>query len=658
MIFLANERHNMCGICGFYNKKNISLDNLKVMNDLMTHRGPDDSGEEIYDRAGVTIGMAQRRLSILDLSKQGHQPMTSDNGRITVVYNGEIYNYNEIKKEIPEYSFHSNTDTEVIIASYLKWGIKKAVKKFNGMFAIALYDRKTNELFLVRDRMGVKPLYYWLDGNSIVFSSELKPIMACPGFRKTIYKEVMARYLYHQYINAPDTIFENVYKVEPGTIITCDNTNSVFVKKDKYWDISTTYNSFPHDITDIAEAKKHLKDLLRKSVNYRMISDVPVGSFLSGGYDSSLISAIAQEQLGTQKLKTFAIGVNDIDYDEAPYAKKIAEYLGTEHTEMYISEKEMLDLVESIPRYFDEPFADSSEIPTMLVSKMARNDVTVVLSGDAGDELFCGYTVYDSVKKAQQINKLAELINEIGKIKFLGKDYKHLYDIYPLKVQMIADNINPNTKTQFSSLHYQRIISELLTDGNQINKSDDFINGFLPVDYQIENRYKVKDWQIRRMLLDMDTYLPGDILTKVDRASMKYSLETRCPFLDKNVIEYSFQINQNLKYHKGSKKYILKELAYDYIPRELLDRSKKGFGVPYEKWLRGPLKEQLLSYTSVENLNKKSHIFDAIKVNNFVNEFIEYGDKGRSGRTWGMGRICWSLYVFLQWQELFYKTIV
>jgi len=627
----------MCGICGFYNRNDISYDSLKKMNDLMIYRGPDDSGEEIFEgRSGGTVGMAQRRLSILDLSRLGHQPMSSNDGRVTLVYNGEIYNYTEIRQEIPEYAFCSNTDTEVIIASYLKWGIEKAVEKFNGMFAFALYDRKTNELFLVRDRVGVKPLYYWLDGNSIVFSSELKPIMACPGFVKTIDKKVMARYLYHQYINAPYSIFKNVYKVEPGTILTISSTKKNFIEKNKYWDVSNIYNSLPHDITDLDEAKKHLKDLLRKSVNYRMISDVPVGSFLSGGYDSSLISAIAQEQLGSKKLKTFAIGVTDEGYDEAPFAKKIAEYLGTDHTEMYISEKEMLGLVESIPRYFDEPFADSSEIPTMLVSKLAKRDVTVVLSGDAGDELFCGYTVYDSVRRAQQVDKLGAMAYYFGQIGIGGK----LTDRYPLKLRMIAENRNKLTKTQYSSLHYHPIIYNL------------FVKDIKPVsiDYQIENRYNVKNWQIRRMLLDMDTYLPGDILTKVDRASMKYSLETRCPLLDKNVVEYSFRIDQKLKYSNGDKKHILKELAYDYIPRELLERPKHGFGVPYGKWLRGPLKEQLQEYASIDRLRKQD-IFIPETTNALVNEFLEYGDRGHTCRNWGLDRICWSLFVYWQWEE-------
>lgn len=335
----------------------------------MYHRGPNDSGEEIYPaKGGYSVGLAQRRLSILDLSPMGHQPMHSPDKRISVVYNGEIYNFQELKEELTDYPFCSTCDTEVIISAYLKWGID-CVSRFNGMFAIALFDRETEEFYLVRDRIGKKPLYYRLEQGNLVFASELKPIMECPGFEKKIRTEVLSRYLYHQYINAPDTIFENVSKLEPGSILRFSQGN---INTWKFWDIKEVYHRYKaNPVEDYAQAKQELKDLLNRSVSLRMISDVPLGTFLSGGYDSSLITAIAQS-LSPQPVKTYSIGFNEEKYNEAKYAKEVAAHLGTNHTELYISEKEMFDLVDSIPQYYDEPFADSSQIPTMLVSALAK----------------------------------------------------------------------------------------------------------------------------------------------------------------------------------------------------------------------------------------------------------------------------------------------
>ena len=338
----------MCGICGYISRKTITAQQLKKMNDTMIHRGPNDSGEEIYPAAaGYSVGLAQRRLSILDLSALGHQPMTSAScgyageGRISLVYNGEIYNYRELKKELTEYPFRSSCDTEMIMAAYLKWGIS-CVERFNGMFAIALYDRLSGELFLVRDRVGKKPLYYWLDGDNLVFASELKPIMACPGFQGRIRRDVLPRYLYQQYINAPETVFENVFKLEPGAVLRfvlqpAEGEKQLFVEK--YWDVKQVYRRCRENpVTDYGQAKAELKELLKKSVSARMISDVPLGSFLSGGYDSSLVTAIAQE-CSPEPVKTFSIGFHEERFNEAKYARAVAEHLGTEHTELIIDEE-------------------------------------------------------------------------------------------------------------------------------------------------------------------------------------------------------------------------------------------------------------------------------------------------------------------------------
>ena len=624
----------MCGICGFVSKKNITIEQLTAMNDTIYHRGPNDAGVEIFPcSGGRSVGLAQRRLSILDLSPLGHQPMHSKNGRLSVVYNGEIYNFLELREELSDYTFVSHCDTEVIIAAYLKWGIS-CVDKFNGMFAICIYDREDDSVYLVRDRIGKKPLYYELDGENMYFASELKPLMNRPGFVKNIRKDVISRYLYQQYINAPDTIFENVYKLEPGSILLYNNGQ---IKTWKYWDIKTIYHKMQENpVTDYAQAKTELKELLRKSVASRMISDVPLGAFLSGGYDSSLITAIAQEH-SKEPVKTFSIGFHEEKYNEAKYAAEVARHLGTDHTELYISEKEMFDMVESIPKYYDEPMADSSQIPSMLVAELAKKDVTVVLSGDGGDEFFCGYNVYESVKQAQMLDGLGALTHGICNlpgIKQIG-----LEDKLPFRVRVIAGNRNKESKTQFGA-------------GNYVVRANKMVLGEgLSCHYEMESKYQVNNWQTRRMLLDMDTYLPGDILCKVDRATMKYSLEARCPIMDRDVMEYSFRMAHNLKYENGNKKRILKDIAYDYIPKELLDRPKVGFGVPLDKWLRGPLKEQLVDMIDRDYLNNQG-IFDSEYVISMISDYLQNGDGGpATGRNYS--KLAWSFFVFQQWYRYY-----
>ena len=624
----------MCGICGYISKKNITLEQLKAMNDTMYHRGPDDGGEEIYEMPdGYQVGFAQRRLSILDLSALGHQPMHSVDKRISVVYNGEIYNFMELREKLSDYPFRSHCDTEVIIAAYLKWGAD-CVNYFNGMFAIALYDRESGDVYLMRDRIGKKPLYYWKTADSIIFASELKPIMAYPDFSREIRTEVISRYLFHQYINAPDSIFKDVYKVEPGSILRFHKGEITTLK---YWDIKKVYKEqSKNPIQSYEEAKELLKESLKKSVRARMIADVPLGSFLSGGYDSSLVTAIAQEHSDTP-VKTFSIGFHEEKYNEAKYAKAVAEYLGTAHTELYIDEQEMFRLVESIPKYYDEPFADSSQIATMLVSELAKKYVTVALSGDGGDEFFCGYNIYENVSQAQKLDIAGGMVH--GLCQMPGLKQLGIEDKLPFRVRVIAGNREKESKTQFGAGNY------IVKANAMVKKTENP----LPVHYLIESSYGVKNWQIRRMLLDMDTYLPGDILCKVDRASMKYSLESRCPILDTDVMELSYRIPHQYKYANGDKKHILKDIAYDYIPRNLLDRPKVGFGVPLDKWLRGPLKEQLLDYSSYDYLQKQG-IFDAAYTSDMIQSYIKNGDAGPATGA-NYSKLAWSFFVFQQWHQ-------
>lgn len=624
----------MCGICGYISRKNITIDELAGMNDAMYYRGPDDSGVEIYPASdNRSVGLAQRRLAIQDLSPLGHQPMHSKDKRLSIVFNGEIYNFLELRKELSDYSFISHCDTEVILAAYLKWGIS-CVNRFNGMFAICIYDREDDSVYLIRDRIGKKPLYYELDGEDLYFASELKPLMKRPGFSKKIRKDIVTRYLYQQYINAPESIFENVYKLEPGSILHYKNG---YVKTFKYWDIKDVYHKMQEKpVTDYVQAKKELKELLQKAVASRMIADVKLGTFLSGGYDSSLITALAQEH-SQDPVKTFSIGFQEEKYNEAKYAKEVAKHLGCDHTEVYISEKEMFDMVKSIPEYYDEPMADSSQIPSMLVAKLAKEDVTVVLSGDGGDEFFCGYNVYEKVRQAQILDPLGGMIHAVCHlpgVKQIGLEEK-----LPFKIRVIAGNRNQETKTQFGTGNYM-ICAHNMVLGEGI-----------PCHYEIESAYQVKDWQVRRMLLDMDTYLPGDILCKVDRATMKYSLEARCPIMDKEVMEYSFRMAHHLKYEKGNKKRILKDIAYDYIPKELLDRPKVGFSVPLDHWLRGPLREELMDMTDLGYL-KTQGIFDGEYIQKMMEAYLSSGDAGAgTGRNYS--RLVWAFFVFQQWYRYY-----
>ena len=630
----------MCGICGFISRKCITIDQLKKMNDTMYHRGPNDSGEEIFQVGyGYYLGFAQRRLSIMDLSIFGHQPMYSNDKRIVITYNGEIYNFQDIKKELGDYPFKSQCDTEVILAAYLKWGLS-CIDRFRGMFAIALYDREKEELYLIRDRVGKKPLYYWLDQDNIVFASELKPIMEYPGFTRVIRKDVIGRYLYQQYICEPDTIFENVYKVEPGQVICFhvkEEETSEHVTSWKYWDIAQVHQAKAADkVNSYEQAKEELTAILKDAVAKRMIADVPLGTFLSGGYDSSLVTALAQS-LSNEPVKTYSIGFHEENYNEARYAKEVAKHLGTNHTELYVDEQAMFHMLDDIAKYYDEPFADSSQIPSMLVSQLASKDVTVVLSGDGGDEFFCGYNVYDYVSKAQKLDVLGRVVNGVCLVPPLKK--ADFMSKLPFQVQVIARNDNPQTKTQLGNVRYMDLISRMVVEQG------------ISYQYEIENKYHEKNWQERRMLVDEDTYLVGDILCKVDRASMKYSLEARCPLLDVNVVEYSYRLPHEFKYYNGVKKRILKDIAYDYVPRELLDRPKVGFSVPLDQWMRGPLKEQLLDVSESSFLCNQG-IFDSKYVNQFVQKYLTSGD-GKSGSGTRYSRIVWAFLMFQQWYKAY-----
>ena len=622
-----------CGICGFISRKLDSADNLAAMSNLLAHRGPDDHGEEIYQiQGGKYVGFAHRRLSILDLSDKGHQPMHSKDRRISVVFNGEIYNYGELKRQLKDYIFVSACDTEIIIAAYLRWGID-FVKKINGMFAIALLDRKNGEVYLIRDRIGKKPLYYYMDNdNNLVFASELKAICQSGLFRKNINKDILGRYLYRGYIIAPDTIYQNTYKLRPGELLKISDRGMI---RWKYWDVAESYNIFRHDLViDYDQAKYELKMLLKQAVRRRMIADVPLGAFLSGGYDSSLVCALASE-ISEEPLRTFSIGFHDAKYNEAVFARQIADRLGADHTELYLSEQDAFKIVDSIPQYYDEPFADSSQIPTMLVSELAKKDVSVVLSGDGGDELFGGYNIYSTLQRAERLRMQGILLHYLGKIPMVKKSA--IWQKRDLTYRIVSDDRNREARTQGGVNTYFDIINGLL-----LNETSNFY-------YEFESRYQEKRYDVTRMLLDMDTYLPEDILTKVDRASMRYALECRCPILDKEVVEYSLRIPPDYKNDHGNQKRIIKDIVYDYFPKEIMERPKSGFGIPLDKWMRTVLKERIMDWTNRDYLFKQG-IFNPDNVCLFISEYMENGDQGKnSGRNFSM--FVWAYFIFQQWYD-------
>jgi asparagine synthase (glutamine-hydrolyzing) len=588
----------------------------------MVHRGPDDCGVELFDQGGYHIGLAHQRLSILDLSFLGHQPMFSADGQLIIVFNGEIYNFNDLKAELLSlgYVFRTTCDTEVILSAYDNWGFDCA-EHLNGMFAFVIYDKRRELAYCARDRFGKKPFYYYHTGQEFVFASELKALMKFPYFNKIINFSILGRFLMHGYINAPDSIFEQTFKLEPGHYLVVQNGK---ISLSCYWNPVKRYNELAmKPVTSLEQAKSELSSLIDCAVQRRMIADVPIGTFLSGGIDSTIVTAYAQKN-SPEPVKTYSIGFADKEYDEAVFSKEIAHYLGTDHHETYIDEVMMLDLVESIPQYFDEPFGDSSQIPTMLVSKAARKDIVVALSGDGGDELFCGYNTYDKVLIGQKLDIAGTLVHPL--VQMLGLSQK-----LPAKVRCIINNREQSLKTQMPHDSAAKRITSLLKEP------------YTNIYYPIEEQFPLKNWQMRRMLLDILTYLPGDILTKVDRASMKYSLETRCPLLDYEVAEYSFRLPHSFKYRNGDKKFILKQLAYELVPRELLDRPKKGFAVPIMRWLRGPLKEKF-AYFSSQQFIEEQGIFDYDGVCKMKNNIASGSSTGNADPYF-----VWHFLMFQMW---------
>jgi len=637
----------MCGLVGFRSVKyyyEFSKD-LDRSVSCLSHRGPDDSGF-FYDD-GMGIGLAHRRLSIIDLSSAGRQPMTSND--VSIIYNGEIYNFKEIRKTLEEYGhkFKSNTDTEVVLKSYLQWGVD-CLKKFIGMFAFAIWDGRINRLFLARDRIGIKPLYYHFSNGTFLFASELKAFMAFSIFNKDIDPDSIPLFLHYQYIPAPGTIFKNTFKLLPGHFLIYENNT---IKTNSYWqypDVKGELNNFE---LNEEEKLQQLDDILTQAVSDRMISDVPLGALLSGGIDSSIVVALMQK-VNSSPVRTFSIGFKEKGYNEAKWAAKVARHLGTDHTELYVTPKEATEVIPMLPGMYDEPFADSSAIPTFLVSKLTRSHVTVALSGDGGDEQFAGYVRYWSTKSIARGLQyfpvpvrgfISDLLKSIP-LSWIESCYLPFRGILPqqFRVANFPDKwqklISLMRQTQISEL-YRRTIC--LWSENELL---DLIGARLPGS-QYENTFRETEGQqiiSRLMRVDQKTYLPDAMLTKVDRASMAASLEVRVPLLDHRVMEYAASLPENLKYRNGTGKYILKKLLAKYVPGELFERPKMGFGVPIDLWLRKELKDLLLDYLSSERL-KKEGLFDHVIVEKKIKEHMS----GRVNRQYQL----WALLMWEMWRE-------
>ncbi|RJP74847.1 MAG: asparagine synthase (glutamine-hydrolyzing) [Desulfobacteraceae bacterium] len=571
----------------------------------LSHRGPDDGGIWFDPEAGA--GLAHRRLSIIDLSEEGHQPMISHSGRYVIAFNGEVYNFKELRKELHQepIAWRGNSDTEVMLAAFDHWGIRRAVKQFIGMFAFAVWDRQDHLLYLCRDRLGIKPLYFSRISKGLLFGSELKAIMKHPDFVPEINPDALSLFFRYSNIPAPYSIFQHTWKLMPGTILSISpeelQKGSRHPEAETYWSALDIAEAGQGNMVSIGfqEAAEQLESLLGDAIRLRMISDVPIGAFLSGGVDSSAIVALMQAQ-STRKVKTFSIGFRETGYDEAGYAKAIAEHLGTDHTELYVSSEDALQVIPDLPAFFDEPFSDSSQIPTYLLSKLTREHVTVCLSGDGGDEVFGGYnrhflweSIWRNIKwiPAPARVTLARMFQSVPPGMWDAVVYR-LISVLPAKFKLdtpgdrifkLSEAIAAGTP----ELMYRSFVSHW-------KHPEDLVRGTRePLTMATDGHRKLpfQDFTHVMMALDLATYLPDDILTKVDRASMSVALETRVPILDHRVVEFSWRLPLEMKVKNRQGKRILREVLYKYVPKSMIERPKTGFAVPLETWLRGPLRD-------------------------------------------------------------------
>lgn len=623
----------MCGIAGFCNWKKDWQKNIERMNEKMYHRGPDDSGIWSSDDHRIVLG--HRRLSILDLSPAGAQPMVSHNGRYVIAYNGEVYNYIQIKQMLLEQgkvtAFRGSSDTEVLLEAVSAYGIEETLKMIKGMFVIALFDQQEQTLFLARDRVGEKPLFYGIlkddiNNDRFVFASNLNSIVSLDGFCNPINPHVLGDYMRYGYIAAPYSVYEGIWKLQPGKILIIKSPFNKPILK-TYWSMQETAVSGQQNLFrgSETEAAEELERLLRDAIAGQMVADVPVGAFLSAGIDSSTVVSLMQS-LSERKVKTFTIGMWDEKFNEAPVAKEIASCLGTEHTEVYITEEDARQVLPKLSEMFGEPFADSSQIPTYLVSRITRDHVTVSLSGDGGDELFCGYNTYYSIDRIWNKTKnipypirkgASALLGAAGAVRHGGLatrarllGAKNIEDMYlRSEIGEGFDLVRKHKKTDRKWI--PAVWEEILPWEAGQTLMDVYPGGLL------------EEPQHNLMLMDLLMYHPDDILNKVDRTAMAVSLETRVPMLDKDVVEFAWRLPLTYRNQNGVSKKVLRDILYRYVPRELMERPKKGFSIPLHKWLKEPgLREWAESLLDPVLIEKQS-LLNAAAVRRLWDDYIQ-----------------------------------
>jgi asparagine synthase (glutamine-hydrolysing) len=634
----------MCGIAGFLSGATLpdaAHQWLDSMTCKLAHRGPDDSDLWVDRGAGIALG--HRRLSIIDLSPEGRQPMRSNSQRYVTVFNGEIYNFRELQAELLErgHRFRGHSDTEVMLAAIDEWGLEATLRRANGMFAIALWDQAERVLHLARDRIGKKPLYYGWAGTTLLFGSELKALLAFKDFNPQVDAQSLALFLRHNYVPAPWSIWRGVFKLLPGSMLSVSQTDANRGPSEhapleavkRYWDPQQVLShALANPLTsDAGEITDRLDALIRDAVGLRMYADVPLGAFLSGGTDSSTTVALMQAQ-ANRPVKTFSIGFHDPRHDEASEARAVAAHLKTDHTELYVTGEDALSIVPRLPGMFDEPFADSSQIPTFLVAQLARRSVTVALSGDGGDELFFGYGRYQRAMSVwawhQRVpspirNILSSLVS--GHTGREGRTSK----LAQLANELRADSIAAVYRDRVSRWRFPELV---------VRNGTEHPTPFTDPRQQLAGTSSAETL----MYLDLVTYLPEDILTKVDRATMAVGLEARAPLLDYRVVELAFRIPLDMKLRAGQQKWILKQVLRKYLPDSLVDRPKKGFGAPIADWLKGPLREWASALLEPAQLEREGH-FDAQKITAIWTQFLA------GERKWHTH--LWNVLMFQAWIE-------
>lgn len=623
----AHERKIMCGIAGLFAPHALPPrhmhDIVTAMLDVIRFRGPDDSG--IWHNDAIALGHV--RLSIMDTSPLGHQPMTSQSGRYVMVYNGEIYNSTAIRRLLPsDIILKGHSDTEIILQAIDQLGVHQTIPLLRGMFAIALYDNQTQQLHLIRDPVGIKPLYYGYGENKcLLFSSQIRSFLNVPFFQKELHEDSLGLYFRYNYIPAPHTIYKNCFKQKPGTILTF--SNGALLKEETYWSLQTSFQKGKdNSIDDFDEACHRVECELTTSVHNQLIADVPVGVFLSGGIDSSLITALACQHRAN--INSFSIGFEEASYNEAPFAKAVADMLGTNNHEYYLTNQEALDIITTIPQFFDEPFGDASQVPTFLISQIAKRDVTVVLSGDGGDELFFGYSRYKDIQKLRTIQKYGSLFGNFGSCLLkAARSLPFVKDTLAFKLLMAEQLLEHKTiDAQYDALF--NFWPEMNDRFHNPCVAPPILKGMSDLDYLSYH--------------DMHLYMVDDILTKVDRCSMYHSLETRVPFLDHPVVELSHRLPMHVKYRGNHLKTVLKHILKKHIGNSLVERPKKGFALPIDIWLRSSLKDW--SYSLLADI-KKDGMLDYPVVQRYMDEH----QSGQMNRQYSL----WNVLMWQQWKNAY-----